>query len=71
MHILEHIVYTNSYMDVKTIKRVHEFERDQENYTTEDLEVNKWCNFITISKKKYLYNKQWNKQATTNKTITK
>lgn len=41
MHILEHIVYTNSYTDVKTIKRVHEFERDQENYTTEDLEVNK------------------------------
>lgn len=42
MHILEHIVYTNSYMDVKTKKKeVHGFERDQVNYTTEDLEVHK------------------------------
>lgn len=42
MHILEHIVYTNSYMDVKTKKKgVHGFEKDQVNYTTEDLEVDK------------------------------
>ena len=59
-------------MDVKTKKKgVHGFKRDQENYTTEDLEVDKRCNFITISKKKYLYKKQINKQATTSKTITK